>query len=391
VVDDAGRIAYAGVAAASPPARRARTLDLAGRTLLPGFFDCHVHFGLEGWMDGSFDEYPSVKVFNTAERMRVTLRAGITSARDLGATEAGFRVAQERGLLDGPRLQVAIRLLSHTGGHMDQTNRSGVDIAALTGQAHEICDTVDQARISARRVIRDGADVIKLCATGGVSSPSDQPEDEGLTREEIAAVVDEARRHRNKPVAAHAQGAAGIKNAIRGGVNSIEHGYLIDDEGIDLALEHGTFLVPTMSTFGNLERGTPMPPHVKEKKKRVAEEAEKRIAAAIERGVKIAIGTDAPVSRHGHNLEELWRLVGLGMSPAAAIVAGTSASAELCGVLDTLGTVEEGKFADLIVCDGDPLVDIRVLDDPSNIRYVIQAGRIVAGSAATSAPADVAV
>jgi len=124
----------------------------------------------------------------------------------------------------------------------------------MTGLGHEICDTVDEARIATRRVIRDGADVIKLCATGGVSSPSDQPDDEGLTEAEIAAVVDEARRHRNRPVAAHAQGAAGIINAVRGGVTSIEHGYLIDDEGIDLALAHGTFLVPTLSTFGNLER-----------------------------------------------------------------------------------------------------------------------------------------
>jgi len=378
VVNDLGVITYAGASAFAPPASGERIVDVRDRPLMPGFFDCHVHFHIDGWVMGAPpDEYPSVRVFNTMERMRLTLAAGITSARDLGGTDAGFRVAQERGLIDGPRLQVAVRLLSHTGGHLDQTNKSGFDLATFTGEGHEICDTVDEVRIATRRVLRDGADVVKICATGGVSSPSDQPEDEGLTEEEIRAVVEEVSRHRGRPVAAHAQGTAGILNAIRGGVTSIEHGYLIDDRAIDLALEHGTFLVPTLSTFGNLERGVAMPDHVYEKKRRLAGEADKRIAEAIARGVKIAVGTDAPVSRHGHNLEELGRLVALGMSPMQAIVAATSVSSELCGVGDRLGTVEVGKLADLVVCEGDPLADISVLEHAENIKLVVQSGRIV--------------
>lgn len=380
LTDSTGRITYAGRSSGQPTGLPgAQTVDLAGCALLPGFFDCHLHLHLDGlWgMTKRPDEYPPVHVFQTAQRMRETLASGVTFARDLGGTAAGFRVAQERGLVDGPRLQVAVRLLSHTGGHADQTLRSGHDLVTLAGEGHEICDTPDEARRSVRRVLRDGADLVKVCASGGISTPADQPEDEGLSEAEIRAVVDEARRHRKRPVAAHAQGAEGIKNAIRGGVTSIEHGYLIDDEGIDLCLERGTFLVPTLSAFRSLEDGTPMPDDVRDKALRIAGEMQPRIAEAIRRGVRIAVGTDAPAARYGRTLEELPRLVALGMSPMDAIVAATSTAAELCGVADSLGTVETGKTADLVVCEGDPLADVSLLADPDNVVLVVQDGRIV--------------
>jgi imidazolonepropionase-like amidohydrolase len=378
--DDAGLLTYAGARdSAPPPQADADVVSVSGGTLMPGFFDCHIHFHLDGlWgMAMRPDEYPPVHVFETAKRMRETLDAGVTFARDLGGTGAGFRVAQERGLITGPRLQVAVRLLSHTGGHADQTLKSGFDPVSLCGEGQEICDTPDEARLSVRRVLRDGADLIKICTSGGISTPADQPEDEGLSEAEVAAVVDEARRHRLRPVAAHAQGAEGIKNAIRGGVTSVEHGYLIDDEGIELALRHGTFLVPTLSAFSSLEDGRTMPADARSKALRIAEEKDRRISEAIRQGVKIAVGTDAPAALYGGTLGELHRLVELGMSPMKAIIAGTSAAAELCGVSDTLGTVEVGKAADLAVCARDPLGDISVLDDPGNIVLVIQGGRIV--------------
>jgi len=379
VTDEHGMISYVGREPPADVANTARRLDVSGCTVLPGFFDCHIHFHLDGlWgMQRRADEYPPLHVFETAQRMRATLDAGVTSARDLGGTGAGFRVAQERGLLAGPRLQVAVRLLSHTGGHADMTCRSGIDLVRLAGEGHEICDTPDEARVSVRRVIRDGADVIKICATGGITTPADQPDDEGLTEAEIAAVIDESQRHRCPPVAAHAQGATGIRNAIRAGVTSIEHGYLIDDEGIDLALERGTFLVPTLSAFGALDRAGSMSAQARTVAERLQDRTKACISAAIARGVAIAMGTDAPAGRFGDNVDELRRLVELGMSPMDAIVAGTSASARLCGVDHQLGTLEQGKYADIVVCAGDPLSDIALLGVPDNIRVVIQSGAVV--------------
>lgn len=379
LTDEYGVISYVGPEAGAENADSLRRIDVSGCTVLPGFFDCHIHFHLDGlWgMHRREDEYPPLHVFETAQRMRATLEAGVTSARDLGGTGAGFRVAQERALLTGPRLQVAVRLLSHTGGHADMTCRSGIDLVRLAGEGHEICDSPDDARISVRRVLRDGADVIKVCATGGITTPADQPDDEGLSEEEIAAVVDEVRRHRCPPVAAHAQGASGIRNAIRGGVTSIEHGYLIDDEGIDLAMERGTFLVPTLAAFSALDRAGSMSAEARETALRLHERTKSRVAAAIARGVPIAVGTDAPAGRYGGNLDELRRLVELGMSPMDAIVAGTSASARLCRVDDKLGTLERGKLADIAVCAGDPLSDVSLLGDSSNIRIVVQDGVVV--------------
>jgi imidazolonepropionase-like amidohydrolase len=204
VVTD-GRFEYAGPAAGAParPAD-AEVVDLDGRTLLPGFFDCHVHFVVNSTKDlfgGMLQTRRSLATFERAERLRRTLHAGVTSARDLCGLDAGYRDAIERGLIDGPRLHVAIRMIGHTGGHSDFTLPTGIDTTSMVEPMGELVDTADQARVATRRLLRDGADVIKIAATGGVASPTDQPEDEGLTVEEIAAVVDEVRRHRGRPVA----------------------------------------------------------------------------------------------------------------------------------------------------------------------------------------------
>jgi imidazolonepropionase-like amidohydrolase len=373
IVGEDGRVAYAGPSAKAPATPGASVIGLAGRTLLPGFFDCHVHMAMvpgRGLAEGLAAD-PVVDLFATAARLRDTLHAGVTTVRDLGGTPAGFRTAQERGLIEGPRLRVAGKVIGHTGGHADCSLPSGVDAAPwLT----EIADTPDEVRLAARRVIRDGADVIKVCATGGMGSPHDDPDDEGLSQEEMRAAVAEGRRHRGRPVAAHAQGAAGIRNALLSGVASIEHGYGINDELCDLAMQQDAFVVPTLATAFRPLDPAAMPDYHFQKKSRWAGLTKENIARAISRGVRIAVGTDAGVTPHGLNLRELSYLVELGMDPMAAIVAGTRTAAQLLGLEETLGTLEAGKIADLVVADGDPLADIGLLGRPEKIVLVVQAG-----------------
>lgn len=375
--DTDGRITYAGPAGQAPPAPRGvRTVDGQGGTLLPGFFDCHVHLGMpsdRSIVDEALMTDPVARMVLTTARMRRTLEAGVTSARDLGALPAGFRDAVGSGILTGPRLQVAVGIISHTGGHADSTLPGGMDLG------FDFCvlaDDVPAVRKATRLMLRAGADVIKICTTGGISSATDDPDDEDLLDEEIRAVVDEARRHRGRPVAAHAQGRAGVLAAIRGGVRSVEHGFGIDDEGCDLLGERGGFLVPTLSTLVEpLDPGT-TPPWRYEKKTRWRERTRENIAAAIERKVPIAAGTDAGISEHGRNLTELSCLVELGMGPMDAIRAATSTSARLMGVEDRLGTLRTGMLADLVICAGDPVRDITLLSRPENIVLVAQQGVI---------------
>ncbi|MFI0816146.1 amidohydrolase family protein [Streptomyces sp. NPDC021098] len=245
----------------------------------------------------------------------------------------------------------AVAIIGHTGGHSDFRLPDGTDL------------------------------------TGGMASPYDQPEDEGLLEEEIRAVVDEARRHGGKPVAAHAQGTADILNAIRGGVTSIEHGYGLDERALDLAGERGVFVVPTLSAaFTAIDKAT-MPDYQYQKKTRWSGITRENISRAIERGARIALGTDAAIAPHGVNLGELGHLVELGMDPMAAIVAGTRTSAELLVLEDQLGTLTAGRTADLILCDGDPLTDIGVLGDPANVVCVVQDGVIRKDLMLPTAPA----
>jgi imidazolonepropionase-like amidohydrolase len=375
-IDERGSVEYAGSASNAPAARPdTRVIDVAGRTVLPGFVDTHVHLGFRhGMPPGQRGlEDPTLLVLDTAARIRQTLDAGVTTARDLAGLPAGYRTAVESGRIVGPRLQTAVRALSHTGGHGDVSLPDGTD---LSGGMTEIADTVDEVRLAVRRVLRSGADLVKVCATGGMGSPYDDPDDEGLTVEEMKAVVDEVSRHGGKAVAAHAQGRAGILNAIRAGVTSIEHGYGLDDEAGDLAGELGITVVPTLSTvYAGIDKDR-MPDYHFQKKVRWSGVTKEHISRAIERGVPIALGTDAAVCPHGQNLMELSYLVDLGMDPLEAIVAGTRTAAELLGLGDRLGTLEPGKLADLVVCDGDPLRDIGVLGDPANVVVVLQEGAV---------------
>jgi imidazolonepropionase-like amidohydrolase len=376
VLIDDGRIAWAGAEkdAPAPAGDQPTRIDLGGNTICPGFFDCHVHFGLPGAGGLPLDRilHPlSYHHFQLIERLRATLHNGVTTARDLMGVDSGVRDAVADGLIPGPRLLVAIDMLSQTSGHADFRLPSGVDLTPLVGGA--LVDSVDDARHRTRQLVAAGADVIKVASSGGIASPSDQPEWLGMREEVIAAVVEEAAAYGNKRVAAHALGRAGIEAAVTAGVTSIEHGYQLDDELRTRMVDQGTFLVPTL-----LETMTDVTVSAvaREKSIRWHRMAHDAVAASAAAGIKIALGTDAGLSpEHGTNLRELGLLVRYGgMTPMQAIVAGTKTSAELCGLADELGTIQPGKIADVVVVRGDPLADIDAVGVADNVLLVIKDG-----------------
>jgi imidazolonepropionase-like amidohydrolase len=368
-----GRIRWAGKASQAP-ATDATRIDLGGNTVCPGFFDVHVHFSLPGAGATPLDRAlnpPSYQYFQLIDRLRVTLHNGVTTARDLMGIDAGVRDAVAHGLIDGPRLLVAINMMSQTCGHADFHLPSGIDLTPMIGGS--LVDTVDDARRRTRELIAAGADVIKVASSGGVSSPSDQPEWLGMRRELIAAVVEEAAAYGHKRVAAHAIGYAGIQAAVEAGVTSIEHGYQLDDALRRTMVERDMYLVPTLlETMAEVTSS----PAGRAKSAHWHTVAHESIGASVAAGVKIAVGTDAGLSpAHGTNLKELGLLVRFGgLTPLQAIVAGTQTSAELCGLAETLGTVEAGKLADLVVVRGNPLDDIDALGEPDNILLVLKEG-----------------
>lgn len=370
-----GRIQWAGTASGAPSVEATR-IDLGGNTICPGFFDCHVHFSLPGAGAPPLDRAlnpPSYQYFQLIDRLRVTLHNGVTTARDLMGIDAGVRNAVAHGLIEGPRLLVAINMMSQTCGHADFHLPSGIDLTPLIGGS--LVDTVDEARRRTRELIAAGADVIKVATSGGVSSPSDQPEWLGMRRELIAAVVEEAGAYGHKRVAAHAIGYAGIQAAVEAGVTSVEHGYQLDDALRQKMVDDGIFLVPTLlETMADVTSS----PAGQAKSAHWHTVAHESIGASVAAGVKIAVGTDAGLSpAHGTNLKELGLLVRFGgLTPMQAIVAGTSASAELCGLADELGTVAAGKLADLVIVRGDPLADIDAVGEPDNILLVLKEGRV---------------
>ncbi|VTR75898.1 metal-dependent hydrolase family protein [Cellulomonas hominis] len=365
------------LADAAAGTERLAVVEGDGLTLLPGFLDCHVHVSTQPGGDAlsSVLAPESLLTLRSVPHLARTLDAGITTARDLAGADSGFRDALEQGLVRGPRLQVAIRILSITGGHGDWRTIEGVPLDTGPG-AGAVADSPAEFVRAVREVLRQGADWVKVAATGGMGSPRSHPESGGLSETELRAVVEEADRHGGVGVAAHAQGTAGIAAAVRAGVRSIEHGYLVDDATIDLMGERGTYLVPTLSTLTRpLADG--LAPWVAAKRRALHDTARERLHTAITAGVPVALGTDAGIAPHGTNLTELALLVEHGLSPAAALVAGTSGAARLLGLHDQVGTVAPGRRADLVAVDVDPLTSIDTLADPRHVRLVVQDGRIV--------------
>lgn len=360
-------------------------VDVSGMTLLPGLVDCHVHVTVSGIDLLRRLQRPfSYQFYEAAANLAATLDCGITTVRDAGGADLGIQRAVEDGLIDGPRLRIAITVLSQTAGHGDGWLPSGFTTSfqvSHPGRPAGIVDGPEEMRKRVREIARAGANVIKVCTSGGVLSPGDSPQHAHFRDDELAALMAEAAAF-GLPVMAHAQAAEGIKNAVRSGVRSIEHGIYLDDEAIAMMLDAGTWLVPTLvAPAGVLEaakNGAQLPDGVLAKAQEVVEVHQASFARAAAAGVKVAMGTDSGVCPHGRNLEELALMASCGMAPADVLVAATSSAAELLGVAGEAGTLSPGQRADVVAVAGDPF-DLASLR--SAIRLVYKDGRAVRGPA----------
>ncbi|ACB84028.1 metal-dependent hydrolase family protein [Natranaerobius thermophilus] len=350
--------------------------DLSGHTVLPGLIDSHIHLDLHGMAD-TFDENfveDKLRSIRASRAMEDTLFSGFTTVRNCGSVnwiDISVKEAVRRGIINGPRILTSGKILSITSPGSEY----------FYGLYRE-ADGYDGFKLAAREQLKMGADLLKLMATGAIMNPGGVPGATQPDEKEIKAIVREAKKL-NKKVAAHAHGAEGIKNAVRAGVDTIEHGTFADNESHELMVEYGVYLVPTlapdyfMSKHGK-EGGVAS--FIVDKLKKKREARLEALDRAIETGVKIACGSDAgtPYNYHENNAQELKVLVSEGLlSPGEAIRSATQYSAEACGLLDELGTISQEKKADIIAVDGDPTENIDVLTDKDNIRFVMKDGEIV--------------
>ncbi len=346
-------------------------IDASGCTILPGLIDCHVHLVYSGEADPKshlLKLKPGQIVMNALENAQKTLRNGITSIRDLGGRdylEFSVRDACNSGKQLGPTVLAAGKMICMTGGHGNAFGR--------------IADGSNEVLKAVREQIHAGSDVIKLMATGGVMTPGVDPEDAHYTEEELKTGVNEGHRFKRK-CASHAQGSAGILNAVRAGMDSIEHGIFLNKECLEIMLEKKTFLVPTLSAVNNIfiNKDNGIPDFIVEKTLRIRERHHKSIKMFYEAGGKIAMGTDAgtPFNVHGENLQELKFMNDLGISNKDALKFSTLNGADLMGLSDR-GKIREGYFADMLVVNGNPLEDISAVSNRDNHRIVIKNGTIV--------------
>ena len=383
VTDDKGRIVAAGPASAVTAPRDARRIDASGLTILPGIIDCHVHLSLRLEPVAEQAQRSATDlVVRALGAGRDFLEAGVTTIRDAGYTPAGIKRAFASGAFPGPRTQVSCTPLSQTGGHGDGWTPSGTTLETVVSDLPPgIADGVDAVRRAARLQIRAGADWIKVMATGGVLSAADSPDASQFTVDEIRAIVEEAKAAGIRGTLAHAEGTAGIKNALRAGITSIEHGDLIDDEGIDLMLARDVPLVPTFNiNFALMDedrvaRGD-VPPWAIEKMRYLFEKQQVNFRHAVSRGVRVVMGTDSFSGMYPP--AELAYMSEFGLGPFRAIQAATIDAAALLGLANQVGTLEVGKQADLIAVTGDPLAEPEMWRDPARIVFVMQGGLVVA-------------
>jgi len=376
IVIENGKIVSVGPDSGTTDASaNAKVIDLSGKTVLPGLIDAHTHitFDPRFGYDRLAISLPREALIG-AKNARVTLLAGFTTIRNLGATEfadIALRDAINAGDVPGPRIDASGPALSITGGHCDDNLLPYEWHATSIG----VADGVENVQHKVREVIKYGSDVIKICATGGVLSLGDNPQHSQFTQAELAAIVADAHRLGRK-VAAHAHGAEGIRWASEAGVDSIEHGSYLDDAGIAAMKQHGTYLVPTLylgDWFMENAPKTGVPPAMLAKAKEVMPAARKNIAHAFASGVKVGFGTDAAVYPHGLNAHEFAVMVQLGLTPLQAIQAATVNDADLLGWSDKVGVLEPGHYADIIAVDGDPLQDVTTLE---KVKFVMKGGLV---------------
>jgi imidazolonepropionase-like amidohydrolase len=361
----------------------ARALDATGMTVLPGLIDCHDHLAnLEGGMQARAAITPTLAIFKTAQVFHDTLLGGCTSVRDASGVDLGMKQAVEQGLIPG------VVILSQLGGHNDHTEPCGVDstFPKLQTIPDGICDGPDACRRKVREVVRAGADWIKIATTGGVGTPIGGPLLRQFSPEELAAIVDAAHAA-GKPVMSHAYGGEGVKICLDAGVDSIEHGAALDDALIEQMARRGTWLVPTFTVLRKvvaIDEASPgaLPAYMAPKARWLIERQRESFPKALAAGVKIAMGTDAGGFGHGRNAAELAHMVEAGMTPMQAIVAATRMGAQCMGLGDEVGVLREGMLADLLVLDGDPLADVRLLEDRARLRLILKDGTVIKDSLA---------
>jgi imidazolonepropionase-like amidohydrolase len=368
-------------AAAGPFTEKVTTLDLGDATLLPGFLDSHCHLTGEpsdDWKQDFIDglrETPVEEALHSLDNLKRTLHAGFTTCRNLGAAElvdVALRNGVAKGYIVGPRMVVSTWGLGTTGGHCDSTN------GFPPGLLHDVvgkgvANSPEEFRALVRRNIKVGADVIKVCATGGVLSRNADVDSPQLTQAELDAIVDEAHARKRK-AAAHAHGAEGARRAVKAGIDSIEHGSFLDDATLAEMKRRGTFYVPTalaLKDLGDQYAKGNLHPDAVPKYLAASKSHDRALRSAIKMGVRIAYGTDSGVYRHGRNAEEFKMLVAAGMKPAAALQAATVNAAELFGLEGEIGALEPGKAADVIAVPGDPTVDISLTE---KVFFVMRAG-----------------
>lgn len=388
VLIEDGRVTQVGDARSVRVPREAEVIDAGGHTVLPGIIDCHVHGTYRARdMRQHLLNTPTYNVLRSTHILEETLACGVTTARDMGGADAGFREAIEDGFIAGPRLLISLVMISQTGGHGDYWLPAGMRIPKRAWLPDPVADGVDNVRRLVRHVLAAGADFVKICSTGGITSFADSWDEPQFTVEELRVAVTEAAA-KGKRVAVHAEGIDGIRSALKAGVHSIEHGWFLDEECIDRMLEQGTWWVPTLALVPlSVERRKADPQWGSQQigqedakdaeiNERMQREQKAVWQEAVRRGVKIAMGTD---QSHrllvGENMVELEFMANfLGMSPMEVLVASTSRAAE-CIERPDVGALEPGRRADVLVVDGDPLDDIRILQERERIKLVMKDGK----------------
>ena len=364
------RIVGVGADASIPAG--SRVIELGNATLVPGFIDAHTHIAEDhddDWAKGVYEgmlRFPVEQSFHAARNAQVTLQAGVTSVRDVGAgdfIDVALRNAINQGLVEGPRMLVAGHAIGSTGGHCDSSPFPPGRVVA-SGPMEGVCNGPEECRHAVREQMKFGADLIKICASGGVLSESDPVDVPQLTPAELAAIMSEAHAWGRK-VAAHSHGDLAARQAVEAGVDSIEHGSFLQTATLQLMKNKGVYLVPTRSALlWVVAKADSYPAKIGAKARAAGASHEQMFRNALKIGVPIAFGTDAAVYPHGLNAQEFGDMVDLGMSPAAALMSSSQGAAKLLGIDSETGTLEVGKFADVVAVPGNVLQDIRGTEKP---------------------------